>query len=423
MSAPTEASTPKALNVIPFVAVTSVGYVLFAPAAIPDVLTDRFDIGYTAFGLLTSVPLLSVVVAQAPSSYLTARYSTTRILLVATVVDTVVALTLDFARTFLALLALRTVWGLAGGVILTVGATHIARLHRNSKATRQQGFYGGALTLGGAIAFLAAPLLLEAVGAAGLHGPGALLGAFASAICWQHRDERSTHPGCSRPDAERTESAETASTRDRRDPSDSTARDRTNGESSSVRHLLTHPVVIVAAFCYVASLGSYVTLSTFVTAYFDALDVTGPLNAAVLLVATAGRAAGGVVAGRWDVRDWTSIVVATTAAVVGFFVLAFAHSRIVLALFPLVAMLAVSLPFGAIYGVAANSTVSEGAALAVVIAAGNLAALLLPTVTGAIRDATGDYSGAFVVLGAINAVAAAGVVALQRSSGPRSNAG
>lgn len=154
MGVSTEASVPKTLEIIPFIAVTSVGYVLFAPAAIPDVLTNRFDIGYTAFGLLTSVPLLSVVLAQIMSSYLTARYSTTQILLKATVGHVVMTITFELARTFLILLVFRFIWGLASGVILTVGATHIARLHRGNDATRQQGFYGGALTFGGMIAFL-----------------------------------------------------------------------------------------------------------------------------------------------------------------------------------------------------------------------------------------------------------------------------
>ncbi len=409
----TEASVPRTLEIIPFIAVTSVGYVLFAPAAIPNVLTNRFDIGYTAFGLLTSVPLFSVVLAQILSSYLTPRYSTTRILLGATVGHVALSITLDFARTFLMLLAFRSIWGLASGIILTVGATHIARLHRGTDATRKQGFYGGALTFGGVVAFLLVPPLLDSVGSFGLHGAGALLGTLASIACWQHREETLTIPYRSQSATKKAENTETATPGTVHKTSSPMNTDRANGRPSNVHHILTHPVVVVAAVCYIASLGSYVTLSTFVTAYFDALNVNGPLNAAVLLVATTGRVAGGVVAGRVGIQDWSLITAATVTATVGFSVLAVAHSPLLLVVFPLIAMLAVSLPFGAIYGVTTDTAISEGAALAVVIAAGNLAALLLPAVTGAIRDATGDYGGAFVALAAINTVAAVGSLLLQ----------
>jgi len=82
--------------------------------------------------------------------------------------------------------------------------------------------------------------------------------------------------------------------------------------------------------------------------------------------------------------------------------------------FPLIAMVAVSFPFGAIYGLAGDITTSEGIALAVVIAAGNFAALVLPAITGAIRDATGEYAGGFVLLGVVNAAAVTGIIWLQK---------
>ncbi len=410
-------SIPKVLRVIPFLAVASVGYVLFAPAAVPEVLIRRFGIGYTAFGLLTSAPLFSFVLAQAPSSYLTARYSTTRILLAATAFHVVLALALDFATSFLTLLFLRTVWGLAAGTILTVGATHIARLQPGENTTRQQGIYGGVLTLGGAIAFVSTPLLLSAVEFGGLHSPGAVFGIFAVAACWRYRNEAVTAP--------RPQYASTADTSESSNLNPSSSENSVMTEKrtteSDVRQILTHPAVVVAALCYVATLGSYVTLSTFITAYFDTLGVSGPLNVLVLLVATTGRAVGGVVTRRWKLRDWTAITAATATAVVGFGVLVFGRSLAVVVIFPLVVMFAVSFPFGAIYGVAADTAVGEGVALAVVIAAGNLAALLLPALTGAIRDVTGGYRGGFLLLGVLNAVAVVGIVLLQRLDNPRSS--
>jgi nitrate/nitrite transporter NarK len=78
-------------------------------------------------------------------------------------------------------------------------------------------------------------------------------------------------------------------------------------------------------------------------------------------------------------------------------------------------MLAVSLPFGAIYNVAADATTAEGSALAMVIAIGNLVALVLPVVTGSIRDATGGYEGAFMILVGLNVLAIGAATLITRT--------
>ena len=46
------------------------------------------------------------------------------------------------------------------------------------------------------------------------------------------------------------------------------------------------------------------------------------------------------------------------------------------------------------------------------VAAGNVAALAVPALTGALRDATGSYAGGFVVLAALNLVALGAVAVL-----------
>lgn len=389
MKAPVSSTVPRVLHVIPLIAAGSVGYVLFAPGAVPDVLTGRFGISYTAFGLLTSAPLFSIVLAQVPSSYLTARYSTTRVLLVVTTLHVVSTIAIDIANSFLTLLVLRTVWGLAGGTILTVGATHITRLNQGTNSARQQGLYGGMLTLGGAVAFYLAPSLLRDIGLVGLHSPGAIFAIFVIVACWQYRHEEVTTP--------------------------LTETERDRNDRVAIRPVLTHPVVLVAAFCYIASLGSYVTLSTFITAYFDALGITGPLNVIVLLVATFGRAGGGVTVAYWGLPDQTIIAAGMATATLGFGALAVSKSSVIAMFFPLLAMIAVSFPFGAIYSLATNARINEGSALAIVIAAGNLAALVLPAIIGAIRETTGEYNSGFILLGGINALAIAGIVWLQRS--------
>ncbi|MXR22468.1 MFS transporter, partial [Halobacterium sp. PCN9] len=62
----------------------------------------------------------------------------------------------------------------------------------------------------------------------------------------------------------------------------------------------------------------------------------------------------------------------------------------------------------------------QGAALAVVVAAGNVAAVVLPTLTGVVRSATGGYGAVFVLLAVLLGLAALAVSAAapQRSTQP-----
>ena len=378
---------PPTLRYAPHAAVLSAGYVVFSYAAVPRELMAALDIGFAAFGLLMSAALLSFVLVQPIASRLVESTSTTRVLLAATVAHALLAVALDAAGTFTTILALRLCWGAAGGLILSVGATHVARLYDGDAATFQQGVFGGTLTLGGAVGFLLAPRLITATGGAGLYGFGAVLALPAVGVLWHHRNDRRTEPNSAT--ADRDASALAAAT------------DRT---------------VVLASVCYVAVIGSYITISTFVTSYFEGLGVVGSANAAVLLLATVGRASGGVAVGRGAVGDARLIGGASFLGAVGLAALAVGvgaetGAGLVVAL-PLVVMFAVSVPFGAVYNVAASATASEGAALAMVVAVGNVAALVLPAVTGTIRDATGEYGGGFALLATLNLVAVAAAAAL-----------
>lgn len=378
---------PPTLRYAPHAAVLSAGYVVFSYAAVPRELMATFDIGFAAFGLLMSAALLSFVLVQPVASRLVESTSTTRVLLAATVAHALLAVALDVAGTFATILALRLCWGAAGGLILSVGATHIARLYDGDAATFQQGVFGGTLTLGGAVGFLLAPRLLAATGGAGLYGFGAVLALPAVGLLWHHRNDRRTEPNCA----------------------------TTDGDTSALA-AATDRTVVLASVCYVAVIGSYITISTFVTSYFEGLGVVGSANAAVLLLATVGRASGGVAVGRGAVGDARLIGGASFLGAVGLAALAVGvgaetGAGLVVAL-PLVVMFAVSVPFGAVYNVAASATASEGAALATVVAVGNVAALVLPAVTGTIRDATGEYGGGFALLATLNLVAVAAAAAL-----------
>ncbi|MFD1645491.1 MFS transporter [Haloarchaeobius litoreus] len=361
------------LRYVPHVLVTSVGYVVFAYAALPDLLTARLDIGLSSFGLLMSAPLLAFVVVQRPASRWVGRHTTTRVLFAGGLAHLALGLSVDLSASFPVVLALRGLWGLTGGLLLTVGATHISRLSEGANATRQQGVYGGLLTMGGMLGFLLAPTLVREYGWLALHAPGTLLSVPAIAVAGLHLSDRRTAPT----------------------------------ETTTARGgVVLHPVVVLASVCYVAIIGSYITLSTFVTAYFADLGVVARLNVVVLASATAGRIVGGETSWRIALSDRRLIAGSTAAAALGFGAMAATGSSAALVVLPFVVMLAVSVPFGAVYNLAAGATDAEGTAIATIVAAGNVAALVLPPVTGTIRETTGSYGGAFLVLGALNAVAA-----------------
>jgi len=385
------AGAPLALRLVPHALVASLGYVLFVVAALPTLLTARLDIGLSAFGLLTSAPLGAFVVAQPLASWLGDRYPTTRILLWASAIHVVLAIALDVPTTFEPLVALRFCWGLVAGLILSIGATHIARLRRAGMGTLEQGVYGGVLTLGGAVAFLLGGPVVAATGGFGLHAVGVAPALLALGTAWHYRGDRHTSPQAGA------------------DGGDSPG---TVPATPTTLATVTNPTVLLAGVLYVALIGSYITLSTFITSFLDEFGVFGQVNALVLVGATIGRVSGGAAAWRFRVSDPALIGWSALAATAGFLALAVGPGTPLLLALPFVVMLAISLPFGAIFNVAAGATAAEGTALATVVAAGNFAALVLPPVAGALRTTTGDYGATFALLAAINGVALLGALLL-----------
>lgn len=385
---------PLALRLVPHTLVASMGYVLFVVAALPNLLTARLGVGLSAFGLLTSAPLGAFVLVQPLSSWLGDRYPTTRILLWATAIHVVLSVALDVPDSFAVLLALRFVWGLVAGLVLSVGATHIARLLRGGTGTLEQGVYGGMITLGGAVAFLLGGPVVATTGGFGLHAVGILPALVALAGCWRYRDDQRTSP--------------------RRDGVTGQDDDAAAPSVSETLATVTHPTVLLAGGVYVAIIGSYITLSTFVTSFFDELGVIGQVNALVLVGATVGRVAGGGLVWRGGVNDAQLIGWSALAATVGFAVLASGPGTTLLVALPFAVMLALSVPFGAVYNVAAGATDAEGTGLATVVAAGNAAALVLPPIAGALRTATGDYAATFLLLAGLNGGALLAALGLAR---------
>lgn len=377
---------PRTLRLAPHVATFGVGWVLLTYSAVPGFVVGRYDTTLTTVGLFMTAPLAMVVVAQVPAGKLVSSYSTTTVLSGVLLCFAAISGALDFAPTLPVALVLRAAMGLAAGLALSTGATHLARLFTGRAAARQQGIYGGMVTLGGAAGFLVAPTLVRVAGGVGLHAVGGLLGVVAAAMLLANRGE----PWTDGPTAER---------------------------DGSPFDVLRNPVVVAGSVCYAATLGSYITLSTFITAYFVDLGIAGPLNAFVLVLATVGRGAGGAVSDRLSLSDerFTRLAAGVAAAT---FLAMLLPGRAVAVTLPLVAMVAVSLPFGSVYNFSAAATDYDGSALAFVIAVGNGAAAVLPAVTGYVRTVTGDYRLAFVLIAALNLAAALSLVlAVRRADG------
>lgn len=380
----THRTRPRLLYV-PHVAMIGVGFTMFGYAGVPGVIFDRFGIGLTAFGLVMTATLLPFVIVQALSGYLTRRYTTTYLLQWTVIAHLLLTIPLELVGSYQLFLLARFLWGGAAGLLLTVGATHVARLVGDESASQEQGIYGGMITLGGALGFLVGPVLAPYAGSAGLHLGGAII-AGPALVLLAHADDTLTRAG------ERAEQAGVGPT----------------------WTVLTHPVVLWAAVFYFAVLGSYLTVSTFITTYFDELGVRGPLNAVVLLLTSVGRAAGGISAATLAVGDTGLIGTGLVVTTVGFGALGLISAGGAVVVIPLVAMFAVAVPFGGIFNLTAQVTAREGSALAVVVAVGNTAALVLPPVIGQLREITGSYRSGFVLLSGLNLIALAGVWWIRR---------
>lgn len=375
----------------PHLAAFSVGYVLFAYASVPGTVVSEFGVGYTAVGLLMSVALGAFVVVQTVGGRLVDGRSTLPVLLAIVVINAGFAVVLDLVSSFSVLLGLRALWGLAGGLAVTVCATHISRIYTGPTATLHQGVSGAMFTVGGAVAFVVTPVVVAETGWFGVHAVGALasLPAIVALASAYGLAERVGPP--------------------EREPTSTDG----GAQSESRLEVFRNRTVLLAATCNFATLGGYVTLSTFVAAYFDDLGLVGPLSALALFVASAGRLGGGIAVIRPDIPDGQVIAGAAGVGALSLFALTIGDGLALVAL-PLLALAAVSLPFGAIFKTAATATSRDGTAVAFVVAAGNVAALLLPAITGWLRDATGGYDGAFALLAALNLLGAAGGLAIAR---------
>lgn len=383
-------STPLGLRYSPFLLVFSIGYMTFGYASVPMVITSQFEVGLPSIGLLMSMILLAYGLIQIPSGWIVNTSGTIRVLLVGTVLHIILAVLLDLAPTFESLLALRFIWGVISGLLVTAGATHIARLYPGDAATRMQGIYGGVLTTGGAFGFFTVPIITARTGWFGIHAIGGLL-AFPVFV------RLAPYARVSAREYSELEPA-------------------TDGPGANyLSRILRDRTICLVSLCYAAILVSYITLSTFVTSYFEDTGVLVSLNAFILLIAGMSRAIGGIGAKRLQMSDSYTIIVAATLAALGFVVLARTNNTLLAAVAPMVIMFSVSVPFGAVYNIASKAEVGDGLGLGVVLAVGNLIALLFPPIAGVIREISGGYADVFLLLAGVNIAAVGAGIALNRT--------
>lgn len=384
-----ETMTNYGLQYGPHLVALSVGYVIFSYASVPAHVGAEFGVGYTAVGLLMSAALFSFVLVQVFGNRLVGDRPTLPVLLGVVCCNAVLAVVLDFAPSYESLLVLRAIWGLSGGLAVTVCAIHISRINEGSRATWHQGINGAMFALGGAISFVVTPQIIAITSWFGVHAVGGLIAVPAIVALWSGwTDADLTRPRVA------LGSTDTGGSNPRSTP-------------------ITNPIVLLAAWCYVASLGGYITLSTFVTAYFSDIGVVGPVNALALFVAALGRFGGGVVILRPNLNEGTLIAGTAVVGAVCLLALVIGSGPALVAL-SLLALAAVSVPFGSILKTAAVASPRDATAVALVVAVGNAAALVLPAVTGWLRDVTGTYDLAFVLLATLNVVAIAAGVAISR---------
>lgn len=365
----------------PHLVAFSVGYVIFSYAAVPEIVMQEFDVGFTAVGLLMSAALISFVGVQSIGGRLVDDRPTLPVLFTIAVLNALLAVVLDLVSSFVVLLGIRAVWGLIGGLAVTVCATHISRVYEGPAATWHQSLNGGLFAFGGAVSYVVTPQIVVLTGWFGLHAVGALIAIPAIATLWADRDQAS-----STEHEVHSHRGETAVSANR---------------SVTARN----PIVLLASICNAATLGAYITLSTFVTAYFDDLGIVGPVNAIALLLASFGRFSGGIAIVRPNIQDGHLIAAASGIGSIGLLAITVGDGLVLVVLL-FISLAAVSLPFGAILKIAATTATRDATAVAIVVAAGNAAGLVLPVVTGWVRDVTGGYDVAFALLALLNFTAA-----------------
>lgn len=341
---------------------------LISPLA--PLFRERYALSTTEVGLLVATPVILGAVLRIPAGLLTDRYGGRIVFpgLMLLLVPTVVLAALS--QSFATLLAAAFLLGVSGASF-AVGIPFVASWFPAHKQGFALGIYGMG-NIGTAVAALAAPRV-----AAGLGWPYAfwiftpLVVAFA-AIFWLVGRESP-----------------------RFTPRRATLVERT-------RVLVDRPVSWLLVFFYFVTFGGFIAMGNFLPSFLTAthgLTQTdaGARTAGFVVMATVARPLGGWLADRWRGTSVLNLVFVLEALFA--IVLAFEPGMIGVTIGFLGSAVALGIGNGAVFKLVAELFPKETGTLAGLVgAAGGLGGFFPPLVLGLVRDVTGSYAIAFMLL-------------------------
>lgn len=331
---------------------------------------ELYELSATEAGLLVAVPVLLGSLARIPLGALTDRYGGRLVFTVLILVVTVPVALAGLTSSFAGILAVSLFLGLAGASF-AVGIPFVARWYPASRQGFALGVYGMG-NIGTAIAGLTAPRIAQSLGwpwAFWLFLPTLLAMA---AIFWLVGREA---PGF----APRAQSL---------------------ADRFSV--LRREPVSWVLALFYFVTFGGFVAISVYLPTLLvsefglDRVDA-GARAAGFVVLATLARPLGGYSADRWGGTPVLNAVFVAVAALA--IVLAFGPGIVLITVAFLGIAFALGIGNGAVFKLVAEYFPREtGTVTGLVGAAGGLGGFFPPLLLGAVRDLTGSYSIAFMLL-------------------------
>jgi NNP family nitrate/nitrite transporter-like MFS transporter len=342
---------------------------LLAPLA--PLFRDLWSLSATQTGVLVAVPVILGSVTRIPLGIITDRFGGRAVLGVFLCSLTMPLALAGFAESFVMLLGVAFVLGLAGA-IFAVGVPFVVRWFPPARQGLALGIYGMG-NIGSAVtAFVATPV------AAAFGWPWAFWGciplvlAMGALVLVLGRDAPGPRPAASM----------AARLRPFRQPS-----------------------AWVLSLFYFLTFGGFVAISvylpTFLVDMFELSRADAAMRAAgFVILATAMRPIGGTLADRWGGAP----VLNVTFGVVGVLpvVLAFQPGIELLTVAFLGLAVALGLGNGAVFKLVAEAFPREtGAVTGLVGAAGGLGGFFPPILMGLVRDATGSYAIAFMLLSQI----------------------
>lgn len=341
---------------------------LIAPLA--PLFRRTYDLSTTEVGVLVAVPVILGSLLRIPAGLLTDRYGA-RVVFPILIASLVVPLTLAaLSRSYGGLLAAGFLLGIAGASF-AVGIPFVSTWFPPERQGFALGVYGMG-NIGTAVAALVAPRL-----AAGPGWPSTfwvfvpLTGGFAGLFWLVARESPRFVP-------------------------------RTGTIADRTRVLVERPAAWVLVLFYFVTFGGFVAMGNFLPAFLvSGYGLTpadaGARTAGFVIMATLARPVGGWVADRWGGATTLNVVFVLEAIFA--IVLAFEPGMVGITIGFLGSACALGVGNGAVFKLVAELFPKETGTLAGVVgAAGGLGGFFPPIVLGLVRDVTGSYAIAFMLL-------------------------